>query len=178
MTPVISIKKLTAADAPQLLTISKQTFFDAFFYLNQPEDMELYAAQAFTLKQLLQEITTPSSAFYWAILNNKPVGFIKLNSGMAQNEFQDYNSLEIERLYVLASHQRLQIGSLLMEFAIAEARKNRNQFIWLGVWEHNHQAIRFYQRWGFVTYGSHTFMLGNDQQTDLLMRRDLPDDAV
>lgn len=169
----ITIKKLATVDVSLLLAISKQTFFDAFHHLNKPEDMDAYASQAFTIKRLLQEITTPGSVFYWAMLNDEPVGFIKLNSELAQNEFQDNNSMEVERLYVLASYQGRQIGQQLIHFAINEAIKNKHDFIWLGVWEHNQHAIRFYQRLGFTIYGSHDFMLGTDRQTDLLMRKEL-----
>jgi ribosomal protein S18 acetylase RimI-like enzyme len=43
--------------------------------------------------------------------------------------------------------------------------------IWLGVWEHNHNSIAFYEQWGFETFGKHVFRLGNDDQNDLLMKK-------
>lgn len=41
----------------------------------------------------------------------------------------------------------------------------------LGVWEHNHRALRFYEKNGFIAFGTHIFQLGNDQQTDILMKK-------
>jgi ribosomal protein S18 acetylase RimI-like enzyme len=41
---------------------------------------------------------------------------------------------------------------------------------WLGVWEDNHRAIRFYEKNGFEKFDSHPFILGESKQTDLLMK--------
>ncbi len=43
-------------------------------------------------------------------------------------------------------------------------------WLWLGVWEKNEPAILFYEKQGFVPFDTHGFMLGNDLQTDILMR--------
>ena len=47
------------------------------------------------------------------------------------------------------------------------------KYIWLGVWEENPRATRFYQKNGFVAFGKHIFKLGDDEQTDILMKRPL-----
>ena len=99
------------------------------------------------------------------------VGYIKLNFGSAQKEQEDENALELERIYLLPTQQGNGAGSLLLN-AIFEIAKNRKaKYIWLGVWEHNSGAIRFYERHNFVKFGAHNFMLGSDLQTDLLMKR-------
>ncbi|MEM9391391.1 MAG: GNAT family N-acetyltransferase, partial [Bacteroidota bacterium] len=46
-------------------------------------------------------------------------------------------------------------------------------YIWLGVWEYNTDAIRFYERLGFTPFGQHSFILGSDHQTDILMKKPL-----
>ena len=37
--------------------------------------------------------------------------------------------------------------------------------------EHNEPAIRFYEKNGFVKYSNHIFKLGDDDQTDLLLKK-------
>ena len=64
-------------------------------------------------------------------------------------------------------------GNHLMEACLNLARQGGHKVIWLGVWEHNPRAISFYEKWGFEKFGSHLFMLGNDLQTDLLMKKNL-----
>lgn len=173
MSSQTEFKQVNVNDIDVLLSISRDTFFTAFYHLNNADDMEAYAAQSFTYEKLIQEINTPGSTFFFAILNGEITGFIKLNTGTAQNEFKDQHSLEVERIYVLAQHQRKQIGRQMLAYAFDIAAKGQYEFIWLGVWENNNQAIRFYEQLGFTHCGSHKFMLGNDQQTDLLMRKDL-----
>ena len=43
-------------------------------------------------------------------------------------------------------------------------------YIWLGVWEKNLRALSFYRKNGFVAFDKHIFKLGNDIQTDILMK--------
>jgi ribosomal protein S18 acetylase RimI-like enzyme len=56
-----------------------------------------------------------------------------------------------------------------MRASIEWARNSGYESLWLGVWEHNHRAKAFYERWGFVPVGTETFLLGSDEQTDVLM---------
>ena len=171
----ITIKKVTSADVETLLFFSKKTFLDAFAHLNNPDDSESYTAIAFTAHKLRSELSNVQSEFYFGLLNDELAGYIKLNYAGAQTEFQHNDAVEVERIYVSAHHQRKKIGKQLLDFAINKANKNQLRYIWLGVWEHNHQAIRFYERNGFKQFSSHEFMLGNDLQTDLLMKKELPD---
>ena len=173
LTALVTFKPVTTADVELLVNISRETFFAAFAHLNNANDMEVYAAVSFNHQQLKKELNTAGAKFIFAMLDHEVVGFMKLNTGTAQNEFKDMNSLEVERLYVLSAYQGKQIGSQMLKFALAMALTYQHESIWLGVWEHNHSAIRLYERMGFSHCGSHDFMLGNDRQTDLLMKKTL-----
>lgn len=170
---MIDIIKVEPSDITTLINFSKKTFYDAFAHLNNPADVEIYAAKAFNSDNILAQITNPFSTFYFAMLDGQPVGYIKLNYSSAQTEFQDENAVEFERIYVSADQQGKKIGNQLLDFATDLANKNRLQYIWLGVWDKNVNAIRFYERNGFKIFGNHPFSLGNDLQTDLLMKREL-----
>ncbi|MBS1531076.1 MAG: GNAT family N-acetyltransferase [Bacteroidetes bacterium] len=156
-----------------LLSLSRKTFYDAFEHVNNPEDFEAYTSKAFTRDKLLSEIENPGSEFYFAIVDDKAVGYIKLNYRDAQTEFKEPDAVEIERIYVLADQQGKKIGNQLLDFAIERALEQKLRYIWLGVWEHNHNAMRFYQRNGFRVFSSHHFMVGNDRQTDILVKKEL-----
>ena len=54
------------------------------------------------------------------------------------------------------------------------ARSAGDGHLWLGVWERNARAIRFYAKAGFVDVGSHDFVLGTDRQTDRVMVAPVP----
>lgn len=173
MTESLEIKQVTIANIDTLLNLSRQTFFDAFLHRNNPGDMEAYAAAAFTNQKFEDELSNPDSRFYFALIDNTIAGYLKLNYNNAQTELQDPNSLEVERIYILQQYQGQQIGKKLIDFAIDIAISQKLIYVWLGVWEHNDKAIRFYKNKGFKQFGSHPFMLGSDEQTDILMKKEL-----
>jgi ribosomal protein S18 acetylase RimI-like enzyme len=170
---IITLQKATIADADILLTFSRKTFFDFFAHLNAPENMEAYASTAFTRQKIEDELNNPDSYFYFAMLDGQITGYIKINLNTAQTELQESQSLEVERIYVVADHHGKKIGHQLLNFAIQMAQDKNLQYVWLGVWEHNHKAIYFYEKHGFKVFSSHPFMLGSDKQTDLLMKKEL-----
>jgi ribosomal protein S18 acetylase RimI-like enzyme len=144
-----------------------------FAHLNDPVHFEAYATVAFAPEKMLSELSNPDSAFYFALIDNEIGGYIKLNINQAQNEYKDENGLELERIYVSGLYHGKHIGKKLLSFAAEIAVQKQKDFIWLGVWEHNHNALGFYRHHGFELCGSHDFLLGEDRQTDLLMRKKL-----
>jgi ribosomal protein S18 acetylase RimI-like enzyme len=132
--------------------------------------MEQYLNATFTAAQISQELKGPHVQYYLATVAGEPVGYLKFNFSAAQTEFQDNQALEIERIYVAKENLGTGVGELLMNKAIAVAQEAGLKYVWLGVWEHNPRAIRFYKRRGFKQFGSHSFMLGQDEQTDILMK--------
>ncbi len=110
------------------------------------------------------------SEFYFARVDGVLAGYLKLNFGVSQTELKDPKAIEIERIYVLKAFQGKRVGQALYEHALQLARDRGVDYIWLGVWEQNHKAIRFYEKNGFVAFDKHLFMLGDDPQTDIMMK--------
>lgn len=157
-----------------MLELSLSTFLDFFGPpVNEQKNIDAYTTVAFTPKKVRSELNNPDSKFYFAKDGNEIAGYIKLNFNSAQNEFKDPNAVEIERIYVSRAHHKKQIGSQLINFIITKALDKNLDYIWLGVWEHNHRAIAFYERNGFQVFSKHDFVLGDDVQTDLLMKKQL-----
>jgi len=129
-----------------------------------------YLNRQFSEAQLLTELNDNNSTFYFALQEDQVTGYLKLNSGAAQTELKEEHGVEIERIYVLKIFQQKQIGQTLLAEAIQFARKKNAAYIWLGVWENNTQAIRFYNKNGFVEFDRHLFLLGEDRQTDIMMK--------
>jgi len=151
--------------------VARTSFREAFSADNSPEMMEEYVSRAFSEKQFLSELENPASAFYLAFSEGEPVGYLKVNFAPAQTELQDPLSLEVERIYVLADFHGKGAAIVLFQKAVDVAVENQLEYLWLGVWEHNLKAVRFYQKHGFETFGTHRFRFGSEIQTDLLMRR-------
>jgi ribosomal protein S18 acetylase RimI-like enzyme len=98
------------------------------------------------------------------------VGYLKINIGDAQTEKKDLNAFEIERIYVDSAFLGKKIGQLLFQKAIDLAKQKKVAYVWLGVWEENHRALAFYNKNGFIPFDKHIFKLGNDEQTDIMMK--------
>ena len=62
------------------------------------------------------------------------------------------------------------IGIELDKYIIKIAKSKNAEYVWLGVWEKNPRAIKFYEKNGFVPFDKHIFKLGNDKQTDIMMK--------
>ena len=169
MTP-IEIRIVNSQSILELQNISSQTFIETFAAVNTPENMTSYLAEEFSLEKLSSELINPNIEYYFARIGEVVIGYLKLNFGRAQKELQNENSLEIERIYVSKEYLGKQVGQLLLGKAIAIANDKKLDFVWLGVWEKNQRAIRFYEKNGFVVFDEHLFILGDDKQTDLLMK--------
>ena len=166
----IAIKKIGLEQLVPLQEIGRKTFYDTFFESDSEESMNAYLATSFSTEKLTAELENPNSEFYFATQNEVVIGYLKVNFGAAQTELQDANAVEIERIYVLQDYHGKQVGQLLFEKAIAIAKSNLCDYIWLGVWEENHRALQFYTKNGFVAFDKHIFVLGEEAQTDILMK--------
>jgi ribosomal protein S18 acetylase RimI-like enzyme len=166
----IAIKKIGLEQLVPLQEIGRKTFYDTFFESDSEESMKAYLATSFSSEKLTAELENPNSEFYFATQNEVVIGYLKVNFGTAQTELQDTNSVEIERIYVLQDYHGKQVGQLLFEKAMAIAKSNHCDYIWLGVWEENHRALQFYTKNGFVAFDKHIFVLGEEEQTDFMMK--------
>jgi len=166
----IEITKVTSADLLRLQAIAKQTFVETFADHNTEEDMRLYVEKNLNIDKLADELRDQNSEFYFALIDNKVTGYLKINHGQAQTELKDESSLEIERIYVLKDFHGKNVGQVLYNKAIDIATRANAEYVWLGVWEKNPRAINFYKKNGFIEFDKHIFKLGHDEQTDIMMR--------
>lgn len=166
----IEIKRITVQELDQLKEIGRKTFHETFSESNDDENMTKYLDEKFSSDKLTEEINNTDSEFYFATLENNVIGYLKVNFGESQTELKDDTALEIERIYVSKEFHGKKVGQLLYEKAIQIAKDKNVHYVWLGVWEENLRAINFYTKNGFVEFDKHIFKLGNDEQTDIMMR--------
>lgn len=165
------ISSVSIADIEVLQQIGKETFFETFAESNSEEDMKKYLEESFSHVKLTAELNNPDSRFFIVWDTTNAVGYLKLNFGKAQTELQDNAALEIERIYVKKEYHGLKVGQLLYEKALEVAEQEQKEYVWLAVWEENHRAIRFYTKNGFVAFDKHIFKLGDEEQTDIMMKK-------
>jgi len=169
----IYIRAIGIEDVSALQMIALQTFSEMFADYNSADNLKKYLDEKFTVTKLSEELNHPHSKFYFAQIGEEVVGYLKTNTGEAQTELMDLNAFEIQRIYVLQAYHGKKVGQQLIEKAIEDARKTTNSYVWLGVWEENHRAIRFYSKNGFIKFDTHIFKMGDDEQKDWMMKLEL-----
>jgi diamine N-acetyltransferase len=167
------IKQAGIDDVMLLQDIAQVTFGETFAQNNTAANLRQYIEEKFNVDRLKTELGDPDSYFFLALDFSSPVGYIKLNTGTAQTEPQPATFMEIERIYVLNAYQGKKIGQLLFSKAVEFATRQGRDYLWLGVWEKNLKAIQFYEKNGFVPFDQHIFKLGNDEQTDVMMKKQI-----
>ncbi len=160
------IRHATLSDAAALAELGARTFRDAFAAQNRAEDMDAYLAQTYGEAQQRRELENPNIVALLVERDGVLIGFAQLR--------REQEKVEIARFYVDRGHHGAGIAQELMQRCIDVARELGAETLWLGVWEHNPRAIRFYEKCGFVDIGSHPFLVGSDLQTDRLMSLVIP----
>jgi len=169
---MIRIFTADRSHAELLSKLGAETFYEWFTEGNNPEDVRTYVEEAFTLEQIKKELDEPGTVFMLAEEDDQIAGYMKLRVS-DEVSFPGKRCLELHRLYITGDFIRKKVGSFFMEQAIGYAKANGFHVLWLGVWEKNERALTFYKKWGFEQFSAHTFMLGNDAQTDLMMKLEI-----
>lgn len=164
------IRKANYADLNSLVEMARTSFVEAFTEGNKTENVNAYLEEAFTEEQFTEELENPASVFFLLEVDGDLAGYAKVNFVPAQTELHDNSSLEVARLYLLEKYIGMGLGKILLNHTINFAKLNRKKYLWLGVWEKNKRAIKFYEKHGLSIFGSHPFPFGDELQTDFLMK--------
>lgn len=167
---MVSIRVAGVDDADVLADLGRRTFHETFADQNKPEDMDAYMREAFDVERLASEMREPGAAYLLAETPTRVIGFAKVAPADPPACVTGPSPMRLVRLYVSADAIGSGVGAALMRACIERAKASGRGCFWLGVWEHNHRARAFYERWGFATVGTEAFRLGNEEQTDLLMQ--------
>lgn len=170
---MIEIREATVQDIPAVRTVAISSYRDTFDQYNTPENMNAFLEQAYNLEALQKEFSEANSRLFLACEGEDVVGFVRLRESEEAEKELGSNTLELQRLYIETRAQGKSAGKLLMEKALAYAMEKKYEWLWLGVWERNFKAQRFYAHWGFEKFSEHTFWMGEDPQVDWMMKKTL-----
>ena len=171
----LAIRQATIDDAKVLTELAYTTFWDAFAHhpKNAPDDLAHYMRQAFSVEQITEELRDHKNVFLIAEIEGQAAGYAKLVVDNIEPGITATRPVELARLYSQQEYIGKGVGQNLMDACFDRAKAHRHDVMWLGVWEFNPRAQRFYEKNGFRVVGKHVFQLGEDPQTDLLMQKEL-----
>lgn len=164
----LTIRRANIEDAAALAALSKQTFFDTFTGTCTEEDMQGFLEEYFNTDQVKKELLNENDFYFFAEIDGVPAGYLRMMEDYSNFELmKKWKALELKRIYVDKPFHGKGIAQQLINFIESFAKENKYEVIWLGVWEHNVRAKRFYEKSGFTDSGyTHDFPIGNTPQTD------------
>ena len=164
----INIRRITVADLATLSAMAKQTFYDTFTGTCTEEDMQSFLEQYFSQKQFGAELSNSDNLYFFAEVEGVPVAYLQFMEDYSGFPLiKKWKALELKRIYVVRDYHGKGIAQKLMDFILDFAKEKKYEAVWLGVWEHNIRAQKFYEKYGFINSGhTHDFPIGNTPQTD------------
>jgi diamine N-acetyltransferase len=169
----INLKRATVADAKALSAMAQETFYETFTGTCTEEDMQGFLETYYNLAQTIKELSDETDFFYLAYADDELAGYVRFKEDYeGLPEMKKWKALELKRLYVKSGFYGKGIAQKLMDFTIDYALEKKYEAVFLGVWEHNLRAQKFYSKYHFVYSGhTHPFPIGNTPQTDIWLWR-------
>jgi len=158
----------------QIGSIARASFYFTFKDVTPEDDMKTFLETTYTKENHLKEIMDDQMITYICELPDEgEVGFAQLHLHEPKECVSDPDPIELQRIYVFPNFISFGIGKILMERCIKEAKDLGYKTMWLGVWEGNERAKKFYAKFGFEKVGEHIFQVGQDAQRDFIYQATL-----
>ena len=171
--PSIRIRTASHSDAALLAALASRTFLQTFGPANTESDVALHLERHYGEDIQRKELADARCTYLIAEVGGTAAGFAMLRSVGSPACVNGGRPIEIHRFYVDAPFHGRGVAQALMSACEGEATRLQRGTLWLGVWERNDRARRFYEKMGFREIGSQEFLLGTDPQRDLVMQREL-----
>ncbi|MEO8224521.1 MAG: GNAT family N-acetyltransferase [Gammaproteobacteria bacterium] len=155
----MTLRRATTRDASILASFASTAFWDTYRAIDNPDDIADYVTEHFSVEAVAAVIADPSSVTLLACAPGL-AGYAVLRNIDAPACVSGAAPLELARLYLARGLIGRGYGARLMRAIHAEARRLGAQTLWLGVYDRNHRAVRFYERFGFARVGDREFMFG------------------
>lgn len=170
---MIKLRKAKIEEVPAVRELAIEVYTDTFAEHNTPENLHAFFKDSYSAEKFNSEFHEPKSALFIALDDLKIVGFLRLRQSNEVDKYLGNNHIELHRLYVHRDYHGSSVAKMFMEEAMKYAREKKHEWIWLGVWEKNFRAQKFYGKWGFEKFSEHIFQMGDDPQIDWLLKKKL-----
>ena len=165
----MNFRDAAEADLAAIDQVFRTSFCETFAHLYSPEDLAAFLAK-FSPGAWAGEFADPRYRFRLAEDEGEVVGYVKLGPSALPIE-TDKRAIELRQIYVLKDHHGSGIAAGLTNWAIHEAMRQGFEELYLTVYIDNCRARRFYDRYGFEAVGRYDFMVGNQADEDIIMRK-------
>jgi len=166
----MQIRPANTNDANILAELGAKTFYDTFRPFHSEEDLQQYIKKAYSLELISENLLKETIQYFIAFDEAKPIGYLKLIKNVTHEKLNSKKNIALEKIYVLKGYLDKKVGKELMMEAINFSKQNNFETLFLGVWQENHRAVKFYRKFGFENFTTRTFQLGETLCDDFLMK--------
>lgn len=170
----LTIRAARRDEAEAYAVFARASFVRTYESGNDPRLLANHVASSFSEELQRAELADPERR---VMVIDAPGGgwgaFASLRANPVPDHVDSIRAVEVERFYVGEHWHGRGVAARLMDAVVDSARTDGFETLWLGVWQHNHRAIRFYEKMGFAHVGRHTFVFGGEPEDDVLMARRL-----
>lgn len=145
------IEPVMPQQAAELSALCHQIYPQYFTYLWYDEG-DWYVEYSYNETKLSAELRDPNVRYFFAVVNGKRVGYLKLKLNSNLDESAP-DGFEVERIYFLKEAAGQGLGKQFMEFAFAMARRLNKRYVWLHVMDSSLDSMAFYKKLGFEPVG-------------------------
>lgn len=166
----IAIVHATPDDLKALSALARETFLATFTHYDDRSEVERHLEDICS-EAYFSVMLARGDVLLLARDGEALVGYAKAGQLDLPVENPDPSHGEIHRLYVAPSHHGAGVGRLLMDAMLAALAARDAATVYLGVWEHNLRAQRFYTRYGFTPVGGYVYPVGRYRDNEIIMAR-------
>jgi ribosomal protein S18 acetylase RimI-like enzyme len=166
----VEYRDATQQDAAALADFWRETFSATFGALYPVADLKAFIAQSYGESLQAAEVADPDTHNRLALDGARIVGAAKLGAFKLPIAPNCAHPLELHRLYVAEDAKGAGVADALMSWALDRARRRGAEAVYLGVYQSNERAQRFYARHGFEIVGDYLFEVGATRDPEWIMR--------
>jgi diamine N-acetyltransferase len=149
------------------------THYEAYFQLDPSDELADYCLRFFNLETVKNELENPKLTYLIAEFEGNAVGFAELREGKKIECIEGKNAIEIQRIYVIEPMKGKGIGKELLEKCCEIGSEKGYETIWLGVWDKNVEAQKFYQKIGMENVGLTDFSDGKNEFLNFVFAKEI-----
>jgi diamine N-acetyltransferase len=169
----LSIRFATIKDVNLISVLGITANYEAYFEFDPSHEIADYCLSSFNIEAVKNELENPQLIYLIVEYNGNAVGFALIREGKKIKCLADKNAIEIQRIYVIEPMKGKGIGKALMEKCCEIGREKEYETIWLGVWDKNIAAQKFYEKLGMKNIGLTDFSDGKNEFINFVFAKEI-----
>ena len=167
----VTFRTPTIDDAERMAALGERAFVETFGHLYTPENLALFL-QNHSPETWRKDLSNPACAVRVGEAEGQAIAYAKLRPARPAGRITA-PAIELKQFYVLSGWQGSGVAQQLMDWVDRRGARRGAEELYLSVFTENQRAQRFYSRYGFEEVGRQKFMVGNQADEDIIMRKAL-----